>query len=255
MLRTPLSVPDKNNPKLLVTHPRLEVILNILQESRYFKKAGKLVLRKVLQQGYLLHLKKDEVLIKDGDTMPPEMFILVEGTLDVMSQEKFILRLERPGDIAGEMSVISPGPRSADVIAQSDCELVSFPHEVFKVQNDDELVPVFYFLFAHILAEKLKLTTAQSMIRKNQRVHSSDKPKVAIIDVNESDRMIIQGALYSEWSECEPVIYADPQEYLDSPLDHRFDLLIVDVQYPHMMESELAAVENLINALKVHGAP
>jgi CRP-like cAMP-binding protein len=50
-------------------------------------------------------------------------YILVEGSLVVVASNKFILRLDQPGDVVGEIAVIQSASRSADVVAEVDCRL------------------------------------------------------------------------------------------------------------------------------------
>src|SRR4051794_39973310 len=52
-----------------------------------------------------------------------EFWIVIEGTLGVHRGGQKVATLE-PGDYFGELSVIDPAPRDADVIAETPCELM-----------------------------------------------------------------------------------------------------------------------------------
>ena len=117
MLRMPLLRSD-DDPARSEEHPELDTFVHIIHSGRFFNKLDPVLLKEVLKQGELLSLEAEEYLIREKDTSPPEMYILLEGSLAVISESRFILRLELPGDVAGEMAVISPAPRSADVVAE-----------------------------------------------------------------------------------------------------------------------------------------
>ncbi|MGK5091600.1 GGDEF domain-containing protein [Deltaproteobacteria bacterium TL4] len=255
MHRIQLSVSPEDDSSEPNEHPHLTKYVRIINAGRFFYKLKASILRKVLRQGELLTLDANEFLIKEGDTSPAEMFILLEGSLAVMSQNKFILRMDLPGDVVGEMSVISPGPRSADVVTELPSKVIAFSNEAFKVEEMSDEVSVFYLMFSYVLAEKLRLTTAQSLLRKNERVHSNIVPQVALIELNIADRLIIRGAVQTEWPEAETVEYTDPQDIVDNPLERHYDLIIVDPVFPHTYDSNKTAIDSLINILKVHSAP
>jgi diguanylate cyclase (GGDEF)-like protein len=246
MNRTPLSRRED--------HAQLHKFAEAIKTRRYFRKIHPNLLLEMLRQGALVQLKQDDHLIREGDTTPPEMYILLEGALVVMSQGEFILRLESPGDVVGELSIISPEPRAADVIAEVDSKVIVFPYEMFQVTDDATHVSVVYLTFAHILAEKLRITTAQSMLRKTVRTNTTmEPPKIAIVDVNSMERRVIRGALSTLWTEMNVVEYTSPQEFIDNPLQHKFNLIIIDPLYNHSFASDDDLLNTLGEALGVHG--
>lgn len=234
---------------------QLDELITVIKKGRYFKKISKTLLRKVTKQADLLYLKKDEYLIREGDTAAPEMYILIEGSLAVISRSKFILRLDLSGDIVGEMSVISNAPRSADVLAENETKLIAFSNKVFEVNETAEKVPFFYFMFSHLLAEKLRITTAQSLIRKNERVLSSDEINVAMVDENETDRMILKGIIESQWPECVIKEFSSPQNFISNPPDDKFDFIVVDASFSHDFKTQEEAIRQLFNTLSVFCCP
>ncbi len=247
MERTPLF---KNK-----AHPQLDNFVTTLSKGRYFKKFSHKLLKNILRRGTLVKLKADEHLIHQGDESPPEMYILLKGSLAVLANSKFILRLELPGDIAGELSILNPGPRSAEVIAETDTEIIAFTQEVFAVDEQSETVPVFYLMFTHILAEKLRITTAQSLVRKNNRVISPEKTRIALIDQNTVDRLIVRGVLNSEWTEAETTEFDNPTAFIDDSLKHDFDLFIIDPNFAAQDKGKEDLLKPLFNAMQLKGAP
>ena len=233
---------------------QLDEIIELVQSGKYFSRITQNLLKVIFLQGELLTLHENEYLIHEGDNSPPEMYVLIKGSLVVQSGTKFILRLELPGDIAGEMSVISPAPRSADVIAETDCVLVAFSQQVFAVEEDDVMVPVFYVMFAYILAEKLRLTTAQSFIRKNSRVDATQPPKIAVIDTDSIERLMIHNMIEFQWPEAKIEEFANPMNFIALGLEKHFDVIIVDVLFPHTYRTQEESIKNLIHVAKATGA-
>ncbi|MBF0288855.1 MAG: diguanylate cyclase [SAR324 cluster bacterium] len=236
-------------------HPQLTEFAKAIHSGRYFDKLDLGLVKNMLRQGELVSLKKDEYVLKEGDTSLAEMYILIEGSLAVMSQGKFILRLEFPGDVVGEMGVIHPAPRSADVIAETDSHLIAFSADMFTIDKSAQHAPIFYVMFCHVLAAKLRITTAQSMIRKNERVSAGKQAKVGILDEDGMDRMMIRGIVENNWTEAIPIEIEDIQKFIENPLEHRFDLIVGDISTVGSDKVQHETTTKIIEAMKMHGAP
>ena len=154
MQRKSLSSPKDN--------PDLDKFAEIIKSCRYFKKISLSLLKEMLRQGEFVTLKAEEYLMHENHSKPPELIVLLEGSLAVTSKNHFIMRLNHPGEVVGEMSVISDNPNPyADVIAEEDSQVVIFPNHLFTVAEDDTKVSIAYYIFSHILAEKLRHFTAR----------------------------------------------------------------------------------------------
>ncbi|MBF0276767.1 MAG: GGDEF domain-containing protein [SAR324 cluster bacterium] len=236
-------------------HPQLNKISTAIHSGRYFNKLEFELLKNMVKLGDLVTLNKDDYLIREGDDAHLEMYILVEGSLAVTVQDKFILRLEMPGDVVGEMGVIHPGPRTADVIAEADCQLIAFEEKMFAVDKDAQHAPIFYVMFTHVLAEKLKITTAQSLIRKNERVKTGDHAKIAFIDENPLDSVIVRGILQSNWPEATLIEFESPQQFFEKPPEYRFDLIVGDIFSSNSVFPEKEIISERMETIKLQGAP
>lgn len=237
-------------------HPDIIEIAKEIHSGRYFHQLDLNLIIKMLRQGELITLERDDLLIKEGDDSPAELFILIEGALAVESQGKFILRLEYPGDVVGEMGVIHPARRSADVVAESQCRLVAFSQKMFEVPKDAESASILYVMFTHILADKLRMTTAQSLIRKNERVKSEGDIVVGVIDPNFSDRLLTVGLISSQWNEAKVVEIEDPLLFIENPMEHRFQLIIADVEFAFPEDNnQREMIAEFCAAAKSVGAP
>ena len=99
MQRKPLSLPE--------SYTELDHYAEIISSGRYFRKIKKAHLKEILRQSYLIKLNPDEYLIRKDQNNPPELIVLLEGSLAVTSEAKFIMRLKSRGDLIGELSVIT----------------------------------------------------------------------------------------------------------------------------------------------------
>lgn len=81
------------------------------------------------------------------------MYVLTTGRAEVIVNNRVVETL-LPGNIVGEMGLVSPGPRSATVVAQTDCEFVAIDEKrfLFLVQQ----TPYFATRVMRVLAERLR---------------------------------------------------------------------------------------------------
>lgn len=235
-------------------HPQLAALTRAIYSGRYFRRLSLEILGHFLRQGSLLTVPKGHYLIREGDESPPEMYILVEGSLAIVSNQKFILRQDLPGDVVGEMAVIQSAPRSADVITETECRLIVFPAELFRVDENSAQASVLYVLFSHIMAAKLRITTAQSLIRKNQRVSAQGAIRIGIIDSDAAARTAIKDAAQASWPEAIVAQFETPPELIDYPATHLFDFIIADVDYFSDFHRDWNPISAFIKSMQLRGA-
>ena len=99
MQRKPLSFPKSS--------PELDHYADIIRSGRYFRKISKSPLKEMLRQSELITLNTDEFLIRKEHSNSPELIVLLEGSLAVTTEGQLITRLNNPGDLVGELSVIA----------------------------------------------------------------------------------------------------------------------------------------------------
>ena len=248
MQRKTLSAPNEN--------PDLDKFAGIIKSSRYFRKINLALLKEMLRQGEFVTLKAEEFLLQENHSKPPELIVLLEGSLAVTSMDHFIMRLNHPGDVVGEMSVISANPNPyADVIAEEDSQVVIFPNHLFKVAEDDTNVSVAYYIFSHILAEKLRHVTARSLLKKNGRPHKEPGPMIGILDPDSKHREIIKSTLEKVWKLSCIIELESYHKFLENPFENHFDFIIID---PELISRDSFQTENISNLIEIcssHLAP
>ncbi len=81
------------------------------------------------------------------------MFVMASGSADVLVNNQVVESLEH-GSIVGEMGLVSPGPRSATVIATTDCEFVAIDEKRFQFLVQQ--TPFFATQVMRVMAERLR---------------------------------------------------------------------------------------------------
>jgi CRP/FNR family cyclic AMP-dependent transcriptional regulator len=86
------------------------------------------------------------------------MYLLLRGEVGLLAGRTPIGRV-RPGEIFGEMAVISRAPRSASAVANTPCRLISLDEQRFAVALKKK--PLFALMLMSVLIHRLRHTLAQ----------------------------------------------------------------------------------------------
>lgn len=81
------------------------------------------------------------------------MFVLATGSADVLVNNRVVETLQH-GSIVGEVGIVLPGPRSASVIATTDCEFVAVDEKRFQFLVQQ--TPFFATQVMRVMAERLR---------------------------------------------------------------------------------------------------
>jgi len=97
-------------------------------------------------------LKPGQTIFKEGD-LGDYTVVLVDGCVEVHVQNRIVGAFE-PIEIFGEMAVIDPGPRSATVVAKTNCRFARINKSRFLllVQNK----PEFALQIMQMLVERMR---------------------------------------------------------------------------------------------------
>ena len=248
MQRKPLSFPKSS--------PELDHYADIIRSGRYFRKISKSHLKEMLRQSELIVLNADEYLIRKDHSNSPDLIVLLEGSLAVTSEGQFIMRLNIPGDLVSELSVIAGESNLfADVISEEKSKVVIFPYHLFKVADDENEVSVAYLVFSHILAEKLKHLTAQSLIGNNVRLKKDSHPVIGIFDTDKKSLALISSILGKIWNKANVIQIESFQDFVEKPFENRFDLLIVDPENISGKKSKNDSIQKITDICNSFSAP
>jgi CRP-like cAMP-binding protein len=98
-----------------------------------------------------------QFVFKAGD--PGEtMYIITEGEVEILDGST-TLETAGPGSIVGELALIDDEPRSATVVAKTDCRLVAVDRRRFEYMVQE--TPFFGLAVMKVLADRLRKTNAR----------------------------------------------------------------------------------------------
>ena len=99
-------------------------------------------------------LRAGEIIFKAGDPAN-EFYVIRKGKVAVRLGNR-TLDILGEGEIFGEMSLIDSGPRSATVVAETDCVVVPVSEKQFLFMTSE--APYFALSIMRILVERLRAT-------------------------------------------------------------------------------------------------
>lgn len=99
-----------------------------------------------------------DLVFSKGDPAD-RMYLVDSGTVSLTIDDR-VLEVVGPGGVFGEMAVIDREPRSADAVAESDCELVAIDKRRFWFLVQE--TPYFAEFVMRIMANRLRRESARS---------------------------------------------------------------------------------------------
>ncbi|HEX7218727.1 MAG TPA: cyclic nucleotide-binding domain-containing protein [Burkholderiales bacterium] len=126
------------------------------RESRVFDKKLLASLQGGLGHQALVRYDKGKIIMVAGQT-GALMYVVVEGRVSIQIRGA-VVELVGPGGVFGEMALIDQSPRSANAVAESDCQLLAINRTVFLslVKSD----PTFGIALLGSMAERVRNTGA-----------------------------------------------------------------------------------------------
>lgn len=134
-----------------------------LGECELFEDIPEEHLKQVRDSGAMLELDEGDVLFERGEE-GEELYLILEGMVQVtipdeLSEKDITLALLGPGEILGEMAVLTGKDRSADAEAVRPSRLFSLPGQVFHELTDDR--PELAVNLSKILGKRLWETDSE----------------------------------------------------------------------------------------------
>jgi signal transduction histidine kinase len=110
------------------------VNLQDLRKSPLFEGLSDQELQQLVDDAQHVSLRKDDVLMKQGEP-GDSAFVVLDGGFEIQKQSgPSVIKIDvrKPGEIIGEMALLSNAPRSATVVAVCDSETLQISQEAFE---------------------------------------------------------------------------------------------------------------------------
>jgi signal transduction histidine kinase len=108
--------------------------LQDLRKSPLFQGLSDEELQQLMDMAEPVSLRAGEILIKQGEP-GDSAYVVMSGDFEVQKQSgQSLIKIDvrNPGDVVGEMALLSRGPRNATLIAKMDSEVLRIPQEAFE---------------------------------------------------------------------------------------------------------------------------
>ncbi len=108
--------------------------LHDLRKSPLFQGLSNEELQKLMDMAEPVSLRAGDVLIRQGE-VGDCAYVVIKGDFEVQKQSgQSLIKIDvrNPGDVVGEMALLSRAPRNATLIAKTDGEVLRIPQEAFE---------------------------------------------------------------------------------------------------------------------------
>ncbi|MCP4399892.1 MAG: MMPL family transporter [bacterium] len=141
----------------------------VITQSPLFANLRSWQIKKVVLLGKMEHKAQGETIIRQGEP-GNSMYMLLEGQVhvivgDVETNQQRLVADYGPGDVFGEIALVNPGPRTADILARHDVVYLEIDWDGMERLRRlyPRIASHLYRNLARILGERLKDTTHQLM--------------------------------------------------------------------------------------------
>jgi NTE family protein len=108
-------------------------IVDLLHRTPLFRHSSRSAVRWLLGAATLIRAADSTVLFREGDDAD-SMFLIVSGAVSIFREDApDLLRQLRRGDFFGEIALARRSTRNATAVAESACEVLVIPHDVFDL--------------------------------------------------------------------------------------------------------------------------
>jgi len=122
------------------------------------------LIQELAQASELISLPANSQILKQGQ-VNEHLYFLIDGQVGVYVDGGLVSKLQRRGDLLGEMSVISSKPVGATLLTESTVSLVRVNSKIFfemKGPDRDHYLSILYRIYATVLSEKLNTTNQKA---------------------------------------------------------------------------------------------
>jgi signal transduction histidine kinase len=142
--------------------------LQDLRKSPLFQGLSDEELQQLMDMAESVTLRAGETLIKQGE-LGDSAYVLISGDFEVQKQSgQSLIKIDvrNPGDVVGEMALLSRGPRNATLIAKTDGEVLRIPQEAFEkllLSSTTAAMAILHWVMA-------RLTQNESLLHQQEKM-------------------------------------------------------------------------------------
>ena len=142
--------------------------LHDLRKSPLFQGLSDEELQQLMDMAESVPLRAGEILIKQGEP-GDSAYVVINGEFEVQKQSgQSLIKIDvrNPGDVVGEMALLSRAPRSATLTAKTDGEVLRIPQEAFEkllASSTTAAMAVLHWVMA-------RLTQNESLLHQQEKM-------------------------------------------------------------------------------------
>jgi signal transduction histidine kinase len=142
--------------------------LNDLRKSPLFQGLSDEELQRLVDMAEPVSLRAGEILIKQND-LGDAAYVVLSGAFEIQKQAgQSVIKIDvrSPGDVVGEMALLSRSPRNATVISKTDSETLRIPQEAFEnllASSPTAALAVLHWVMA-------RLTQNESLLHQQEKM-------------------------------------------------------------------------------------
>ncbi len=120
----------------VVAEPEPEVRESALAGVPLFAGLPKRHLRRLARASMVINHRQGEAIVSEGSP-GRDLFVLLDGRVRIVQHGRTVASMSA-GDVFGEISVLDPGPRTADVIAETPTRSLRLPARSFRAAVEED---------------------------------------------------------------------------------------------------------------------
>ena len=142
--------------------------LQDLRKSPLFQGLSDEELQQLMDMAEPVFLRAGEILIRQGEP-GDAAYVVIRGDFEVQKQSgQSLIKIDvrNPGDVVGEMALLSRAPRNATLIAKIDSEVLRIPQEAFEkllLSSTTAAMAVLHWVMA-------RLTQNESLLHQQEKM-------------------------------------------------------------------------------------
>jgi signal transduction histidine kinase len=139
-----------------------------LRKSPLFNGLSDQELQQLMDNAKPVSLRAGEILMKQGDP-GDSAFVVVKGEFEIQKQSgQSLIKIDvrNPGDVVGEMALLSSGQRNATVISKTDSETLCISQEAFEnllASSSNAAITVLHWVMSRLTQNEALLHQQEKM--------------------------------------------------------------------------------------------